>query len=46
MIKTPTILVTGFLASGKTAFLKKALLKLQDWNIEIVQNEIADCIND
>jgi G3E family GTPase len=41
MSKIPFILVTGFLGSGKTTFLKKALKKYHDKKIAIVQNEFA-----
>ena len=41
MIKIPFILVTGFLGSGKTTFLKKALSKIHDRKIAVVQNEFA-----
>lgn len=41
MTQIPFILITGFLGSGKTTFLKKALKKYQDKKIAIVQNEFA-----
>lgn len=41
MIKTPFILVTGFLGSGKTTFLKNVLSKMRDRNFAVVQNEFA-----
>jgi len=41
MTQIPFFLVTGFLGSGKTTFLKSVLKKLPEKKVAIVQNEFA-----
>jgi G3E family GTPase len=41
MTQIPFFLVTGFLGSGKTTFLKSALEKLPKKKVAIIQNEFA-----
>ena len=45
-MKVPLIIVTGYLGSGKTTFLKRIIENIKDKKIAIIMNEFGDIVID